>query len=88
MSTKLDDEAKRKRTDPVYSDTYKQDFERYIKTVREKLLVTEGKCLDFEGINKKNTECCANPQKYKNGFNNMMFWSCKNCGADLGDIKD
>lgn len=31
--------------------------------------------------------CCDNPQKYKNIIsNNMKFWACSSCGADLGDI--
>lgn len=36
-----------------------------------------------------NGSCCDNPDKYKNIIsNNLKFWSCRNCGADLGDIED
>ena len=30
--------------------------------------------------------CCDSPEKYKNVIsNNLKFWACRNCGADLGD---
>lgn len=32
--------------------------------------------------------CCNKPNKYKNIISkNLQFYSCKNCGADLGDIE-
>jgi len=36
---------------------------------------------------KDSKNCCSKPSKYKNIIsNNLKFWSCSNCGADLGDI--
>ena len=41
--------------------------------------------LGFEAVAKK--ECCESPDKYENIISNSLkFYSCRNCGADLGDI--
>jgi len=106
MKNKLEEEARKKRTDPVYSNTYtsipnlknfkserfsflnenwEKDWENYAKTMESKLLVPEDKALSLKEESKT---CCSKPEKYKNGFNTLKFWSCKNCGADLGDIND
>ena len=43
---------------------------------------------NFE-VNQKIKTCCKKPDKYKNIISsNLKFWSCRNCGADLGDIND
>jgi hypothetical protein len=106
MKNKLEEEARKKRTDPVYSNTYtsmpnlnnfkserfsflnenwEKDWDNYTKTMESKLIVPENKVLSLK---EKSNPCCSNPEKYKNGFNTLKFWSCKNCGADLGDIND
>jgi hypothetical protein len=67
-----------------------KDEETYFEMMRRRLLNPEGKNFgkskaailkDFD-----KSGCCSNPQKYKNVISkNLQFYSCKNCGADLGD---
>lgn len=86
---KLEEEAKKRRTDPVYSSTWQNDWEEYVKTMAGKLICPVGK--DINISEKKRLvpkKCCSDPEKYKNGMGRLRFWSCKNCGADLGDIND
>jgi hypothetical protein len=122
----IEENARKKRTDNVYSSTYdnggwskrdsvptkdpigdveeenfrgSSDPTRYIWTgepidvsptwTGEPIDVspTELNFEKFRGI-PEYSPCCKNPKKYKNIIsNNLKFWSCKNCGADLGDIK-
>lgn len=80
---KLEEEAKKRRTDPVYSTTYKncdQNWQKYAEMMSSRIIVSWK-----NDIFKK---CCSNPQKYKNGIGKMLFWSCSSCGADLGDVND
>lgn len=89
-SKKLEEDIKKRRTSPYYSSSYENkteglssweaDWNKYAEDMAEKLIVSWGK-----DIPKK---CCSNPQKYKNGFGRTLFWSCGNCGADLGDVND
>lgn len=81
---KLEEEARKKRTDPVYSSTWEteweDDWDMYAEMMSSRLIIPANK-----DIPKK---CCSEPKKYKNGFGRTLFWSCSNCGADLGDIND
>ena len=82
-SKKLEEEAKKRRTDPVYSSTYKEwhaDWQGYAEMMSSRIIIPIGK-----DIPKK---CCSEPKKYKNGMGGLKFWSCSNCGADLGDAND
>jgi len=66
---------------------FEKDVQNYIDTMKDRLLVPKGKFLDGDFGVSFHT-CCEKPQKYKNIISNSLkFWSCKNCGADLGDIK-
>jgi hypothetical protein len=112
MAIDLKEEARKRRTTPVYSSTYdnkysnlpntsiinensnrytsssmdwEKDWETYSKTMKSKLISPEDKITE---VSPKKEPCCSKPEKYKNGFNTLKFWSCKNCGADLGDIND
>lgn len=123
------EEAKKRRTCPVYSSTYdnggwserdglpegdpigdvdepktikettksiKKDEKTYFEMMRGRLLNPEGKNFDYgftieeikeqfyASINKK-TDCCSSPDRYINGIGGLRFYSCRNCGADLGD---
>ena len=43
---------------------------------------------DWDDYFGKEKDCCDKPDKYKNIVSkNLKFWSCKNCGADLGDVE-
>ena len=64
---------------------FTKEQEKYFKFMRDKLLKSEGKCFNVGYVKKK--ECCDNPKKYENIISkNLQFYSCKNCGADLGNI--
>lgn len=39
----------------------------------------------FPDIDMDSKTCCSSPAKYINGIGSLKFYSCKNCGADLGD---
>ena len=111
------EEAKKRRTCPVYSSTYdnggwserdrlpegdpigdvdepktikettksiKKDEKTYFEMMRSRLLNPEGKNFDL-GIELKLKTCCSEPDKYVNGIGGLRFYSCRNCGADLGD---
>jgi hypothetical protein len=81
---KLEEEARKKRTDPVYSATWPdesdKDWDLYVKMMSSRLIIPANK-----NTSKK---CCLDPKKYKNGMGGLKFWSCSNCGADLGDAND
>lgn len=91
MNQKLEDDIKKRRTnsntyagvDWMYgaqdSDTeWRKEWEEYTKHLSEK----------WKTPTSGSKTCCSSPQKYKNGMGKMLFWSCKNCGADLGDVND
>ena len=124
-----EEEAKKKRTYPVYANTYdnggwperdnlpkgdpigdvddskttkekkkstKKDEKTYFEMMRSRLLNPRGKNFNYGFTVKeieeqfytpanKKTTCCSNPEKYINGIGGLRFYSCKNCGADLGD---
>jgi len=73
--------------------------EEYHKKMKERSLHPKGKfIMPVEAIPvygmldpKHNVEaeaCCDKPHRYKNIISQTLkFWSCKNCGADLGDIE-
>lgn len=80
---RLEEEIKKRRTSPYFSSTYKErglDWQKEAEIMSSKLIASWGK-----DIPKK---CCSDPRKYKNGIGGLKFWSCKNCGADLGDVND
>lgn len=92
MSKKLEEDIKKRRTISntyggnsgyFYGSDFDAEWEEYIKNVAKTWSKPE-KAVSFKENEKK--DCCSNPQKYKNGMGKMLFWSCKNCGADLGDI--
>jgi hypothetical protein len=72
-------------------EQYKKDMEKYINTMKNRLLVPKGKMVEVcgkasSGESVFQKTCCSNPDKYKNVIsNNLKFYSCRNCGADLGD---
>lgn len=66
-----------------YPTKFIREQEAYHKSLRERGRDVDSK---FFGTQK---DCCEKPNKYKNIISNSLkFWSCKNCGADLGDIND
>lgn len=79
-------------------EKWKKDQEAYIEMMKKRLLVPKGKLivpveaiLVYEMFNPKHhieaEACCDKPNKYKNIIStSLKFWSCRNCGADLGDI--
>jgi hypothetical protein len=82
---KLEDDIKKRRINPYFSTSYGKS----IPSVSiEQMLSLSDLLIAISEKNEKFSSCCNNPQKYKNGMGNMLFWSCKSCGADLGDIND
>lgn len=79
---KKDDEAY------MYSIQNPKPHEHY--TGNHTVKLPEGQTIDFIQLNitiAKPDKCCPNPHKYKNVISNSLkFYSCSNCGADLGDI--
>jgi hypothetical protein len=71
---RLADEIKKRRTSPHISNSYGD-----LASLSDLLIAA---------FNKEKKYCCSNPNKYRNGIGKMLFWSCKNCGADLGDVND
>ena len=68
-----------------YPTKFIRDQAIYHKSLRERGFDNKNK--HFGNI--KPDQCCPNPHKYKNIVSNTLkFYSCKNCGADLGDIND
>ena len=66
---------------------WNESQQTYFEMMRERLLNPEGKKFDCGYTLTK--KCCSKPDKYKNIISNSLkFYSCKNCGADLGDIND
>ena len=62
----------------------------FYKNMKKRCINPEGKYdgpSKFDpGVSIKLKTCCESPQKYKNVISkNLQFYSCKNCGADLGD---
>ena len=79
---KKDDEAY------MYSIQNPKPHEHY--TGNHTVKLPEGQTIDFIQLDitiAKPDKCCPNPHKYKNVISkSLKFWSCSNCGADLGDI--
>jgi ribosomal protein L37AE/L43A len=71
---KLEEDIKKRRINPYISNSY---------TDLPSVSVN-----DIAIFDKQKNSCCPSPKKYKNGIGKMVFWSCKSCGADLGDIND
>lgn len=66
----------------------------FCEDLKKRCIKPEGKFagsrnpMDFNFKIEVSVSCCSNPQKYKNVVsNNLKFWACRNCGADLGDIE-
>lgn len=78
---KLEEDIKKRRTSPYFSNTYDSTSSVNINQMAglSDLLIS---------IYDSKSKCCSNPKEYKNGIGKMVFWSCKNCGADLGDVND
>jgi hypothetical protein len=81
---RLEYEIKKRRTNPYFSNSY----ERIPSINIQQTSGLSDLLIAISGKNEKFNLCCDNPQKYKNGMGKMLFWSCKNCGSDLGDIND
>jgi hypothetical protein len=67
--------------------TFTEEQEKYFKEMQTRVLNPEGKKFDLgiELIPKKG--CCEAPDRYENIVSrSLKFYSCRNCGADLGDI--
>ena len=63
---------------------FTKDQETYFEMMRRRLLVPKGKVEEHCEIP---VGCCESPDRYENIVsNNLKFYSCRNCGADLGDI--
>lgn len=121
--SKYDEEAKKKRQNPVYSNTYKnggwshqdslpsndpigdvstgskdfstaeyrkweKQYDKFYEELKKRSIHPKDKyCSKHDSGVSLSSECCSNPDKYKNIVSkSLKFWSCKNCGADLGDI--
>lgn len=84
----------RKSQSPVDIEDFRglyEYLEESLKTKKGEVinLGNIGLSLDKKVINKKKERifCCESPDKYKNVISkNLKFWSCRNCGADLGDL--
>ena len=76
------------KSDPIGDiDEIKKDMKKYLETMKQRVIKPEGKNFDL-GFEIKPKTCCSKPDKYKNILSvNLKIWSCKNCGAYLGDIK-
>ena len=77
------------KQDP-YVQGYKQwekDTKNYNEMMKNRVLFPSSKNFDVGFEIKPKTQCCEKPNKYKNIVSKtLQFYSCKNCGADLGDI--
>lgn len=78
---KLEEDIKR-RTSPYISNSYND-----LPSIKANDMASLSDLL-IAVFDKQKNSCCSNPKKYKNGIGKMLFWSCKNCGADLGDVND
>jgi hypothetical protein len=60
---------------------YSADLSAYNKMMKDNVINPEGKFFgNMPGA------CCENQDKYKNIVSkSLQFYSCRNCGADLGD---
>jgi len=71
-------------------DSFIRDNKKLYEAMKDRLIFPEGK-LPYDpgfGISLKSSTCCDKPSKYKNIVStSLKFWSCRNCGADLGDIE-
>jgi len=79
---RLADEIKKRRTSPHISNSYSD-----LASIKVNDMASLSDLL-IAAFNKEKKYCCSNPNKYRNGIGKMLFWSCKNCGADLGDVND
>jgi hypothetical protein len=83
---RLQDEIKKRRTSPYFSSTYTDNISSI--NINQTKRPNESITFLYKEGQSKNNFCCSNPSRYKNGLGKLRFWSCKNCGADLGDIND
>ena len=72
---------------------YDRDIREYLEKMQKNVLHKKGKVFDVVDWKTpkyvKEEICCKKQDKYRNIIsNNLKFWSCKSCGADLGDIND
>lgn len=79
---KLEEDIKKRRTSPYISNSYND-----LPSIKANDMASLSDLL-IAVFDKQKNSCCSNPKKYKNGIGKMLFWSCKNCGADLGDVND
>tara|TARA_R100000951_G_scaffold111334_1_gene110244 strand:+ start:4658 stop:5005 length:348 start_codon:yes stop_codon:yes gene_type:complete len=71
--------------DPM--EQFKKDDKAYMENIGNKSEWVNTDWI-FENIT-ISKDCCNNPDKYKNIISNSLkFYSCRNCGADLGNIDD
>lgn len=85
---KLNKSLQKDFTDEQYKKWAKQ-YEKFYEKLKERSINPKGKFVKNEnyGMSVRNSSCCDNPDKYKNIISaNLKFWSCRNCGADLGNI--
>ena len=79
---KLEEDIKKRRTNPYISNSYTD-----LPNIKGNDMASLSDLL-IAVFDKQKKSCCSDPKKYKNGIGKMLFWSCKNCGADLGDVND
>jgi hypothetical protein len=66
-----------------YPKKFYQEQAKYHKELRERGMDNSNK---YYGNNAITEDCCDKPKKYKNVISNsLQFYSCRNCGSDLGD---
>ena len=72
-------------TDPLKQ--WHKEMLKYLKDIHPNLINPLDKHIDIKSEDWA-AQCCKKPEKYKNIVSkNLQFYACKNCGADLGDIK-
>lgn len=70
----------------LYPDKFLKEQAQYHKQLRERGMDNADK---YFGNSATPKPCCEKPDKYKNIISNALkFYSCKNCGAALGNIND
>jgi len=69
----------------LFPDKYYKDQAKYHKSLRDRGMDNTNK---YFGNTPEPKTCCDNQDKYENVISKALkFYSCRNCGADLGDIK-
>ncbi len=78
----------RKSLDGSYGNDSREKFDlELVVRVREMEAAERSAKKLRRSYTKRNNSCCDSPNKYKNIIsNNLQFYACRNCGADLGDI--